>query len=104
MSWLWLAMAAGGLLTYLIRLSFIQVFARLEIPLALRRLLRYVPAAVLSAIIFPDLLLPTGRLDISLGNSRLLPGLLAALVAWRTKNAFLTILVGMAALLILQSL
>ena len=104
MSWLWPTMLVAGLLTFLIRLSFIQFFAHLEIPLIVKRLLRYVPAAVFSAIIFPDLFLPAGQLDFSLGNLRLLAGLLAALVAWRTKNVFLTILVGMAALLVLQRL
>ena len=102
MIWLWLTMLIAGLLTYLIRLSFIQLFARMEIPLRVKRLLRYVPPAVLSALFIPELLLPAGHLDLSLGNSRLLAGLLASLVAWRTKNVFLTILVGMAALLILK--
>jgi len=102
MSWLWLTMIAAGLLTYAIRLSFIQLFAHMDIPPTVKRALRFVPPAVLSAIVFPELLLPAGRLDLSLGNSRLLAGLLASLVAWRTKNVFLTILVGMAALLLLQ--
>ncbi|HSF81217.1 MAG TPA: AzlD domain-containing protein [Anaerolineales bacterium] len=104
MSWLWLTMLVAGLLTYAIRLSFIQFFARREIPLTVKRALRFVPPAVLTALFFPELLLPAGQLDLSLGNSRLLAGLLASLVAWRTKNAFLTILVGMAALLLLQGI
>ena len=58
---------------------------------------------VLSAIIFPELLLPQGRLDLSPGNLRLIAGLLAALAAWRTKNVLVTIVVGMAALLVLQA-
>jgi branched-subunit amino acid transport protein len=40
---------------------------------------------------------------VSLGNTRLVAGALAALVAWRTKNVLLTIGVGMAALWILQA-
>jgi len=58
---------------------------------------------VLSAIIFPELLFMDGRLDLSLDNNRLLAGLVAILVAWRTRNTLLTIAVGMAALLILQA-
>jgi len=104
MSWLWLTMLVAGLLTYAIRLSFIQLFTRMEIPVTVRRALYYVPPAVLTAFVFPDLLLPAGRLDLSAGNSRLLAGLVASLVAWRTKNSFLTILVGMVVLLILQGL
>ncbi len=60
------------------------------------------PPAVLSAIIFPELLRPGGTFDLSFGNVRLLAGVLAAGVAWRTKNVLLTIGVGMVALWVLQ--
>ena len=101
---LWLIMIFSGLITYGIRLSFIQLFGKIEVPLWLGRALRFVPPAVLSAIIFPELLMPSGTLDISLGNLRLLAGILAGLIAWRTKNVVLTIAAGMAALLLLQAL
>lgn len=104
MTSLWLTMLAAGLLTYGIRLSFIQLFTNMEIPSLVRRGLRLVPPAVMSAIIAPDLLLPDGVLNLSATNPRLLAGLLATLVAWRTKNVVLTILVGMVALLLLQGL
>ncbi|UCG25379.1 MAG: AzlD domain-containing protein, partial [Chloroflexota bacterium] len=90
-----------GLGTYGTRLSFILLFGRRETPGGLRRALRFVPPAVLTAIIFPELLLPEGTLDLSLGNERLLAGLFAALIAWRTKNVLLTIIAGMALLLLL---
>ena len=61
--------------------------------------LRFVPAAVLSAIILPDLLQPGGKLNLSLSNTRLLAGVLAMAVAWRTRSVVLT--VGAAALIAL---
>ena len=97
----WLAILIVGLGTYATRLSFILLFGRREIPGAVRRALRFVPPAVLTAIIFPELLLPGGTLDLSLGNERLLAGIAAALIAWRTKNVLLTIVAGMAMLLLL---
>ena len=100
---IWLIMILSGLVTYGIRLSFIQLFGKIEGPLWLGRALRFVPPAVLSAIVFPELLMPSGTLDISLSNLRLLAGVLAGYVAWRTKNVVLTIAVGMAALLVLQA-
>ncbi len=57
---------------------------------------------VLSALIEPALFLPHGSLDLSITNARLIAGIFAATVAWRTKNALLTIVIGMACLLILQ--
>jgi branched-subunit amino acid transport protein len=97
----WAVMILGGLLTYGIRLSFIFLLGRLSIPEAGKRALRFVPSAVLSAIIAPALLLPEGRLDLTPGNFRLLAGAVAVFVAWRTKNALLTIMAGMGALMIL---
>lgn len=101
---IWLVMIAGGLLTFLIRLSFIWIFERLPVPHLFRRSLRFVPPAVLSVIIFQELLLRDGQLFVSISNLRLIAGLVAVLVAWRTRSALLTIFVGMAALLILQAL
>lgn len=100
----WPILIAAGALTYAMRLSFILLMERLEVPRNLKRALYYVPPAVLSAIIFPELLMPGGTLNVSPGNPRLLAGALAVVIAWRTKNALLTILSGMAALWILQTL
>ena len=101
---LWLVIIGMGIITYGIRLSMIVLLGKVEIPIRLKQALRFVPPAVLSDIIFPELLQPGGRLDVSLGNERLLAGLLAMVVAWRTKNVLWTIIVGMAALWLLQSL
>jgi branched-subunit amino acid transport protein len=101
---LWLVIIGMGIITYGIRLSMIVLLEKIEIPDRLKQALRFVPPAVLSAIIFPELLQPGGYLDISLGNERLLAGLLAIIVAWRTKNVLWTIAAGMAVLWFLQSL
>jgi branched-subunit amino acid transport protein len=101
---IWLTMLLGGLITFGMRFSFVYLLGRYEIPETMRRALHYVPPAVLSAIIFPELFLPNGQLDLSLGNSRLLAGLVAIAVAAWTRNSLLTILLGMAALLIFQAL
>jgi branched-subunit amino acid transport protein len=101
---LWLVMILAGLATFLIRLSFIMLVGRREISPWLRRTLRFVPPAVLTAIIIPELLITGGQLNFSLGNARLLAGLLAAVVAWRTRNTILTIVVGMVALWVIKLL
>jgi len=99
----WLTILGAGVITFAIRLSLIALMGRLEVPPLVQRALRFVPPAVLSAIIFPELLRHSGPLDVSLGNTRLLAGGLAALIAWRTKNVLLTIGVGMTAQWILQA-
>jgi branched-subunit amino acid transport protein len=99
---LWLTILGIGVITYAIRLSFIALLGKVEMPLFLLRALRFVPVAVLSAIIFPALFLNRNNLNLSLSNARLIAGILAALVAWRTRNALLTIVVGMVGLWLLQ--
>jgi branched-subunit amino acid transport protein len=100
---LWLVILLAGLLTFGTRLSFILLLDRIKVPGWFRRGLRFVPAAVLSAIILPELTTRNAALDISLRNPQLYAGALAMLVAWHTKNVLLTIIVGIAALLIFQA-
>jgi len=99
---IWLVMLIGGLITFGMRFSLIYLFGRFHVPEALRKALRYVPPAVLSAIIFPELFIRDEMLNLSLDNYRLMAGLVAILTAWFTKNILITILAGMLALFLLQ--
>jgi branched-subunit amino acid transport protein len=99
---IWLVMLLGGLITFGMRFSLIYLFGRFQVPETLRKALHYVPPAVLSAIIFPELFMHTGTFDPSLDNTRLLAGLFAILVAWLSKNTLTTIIAGMLALFLLQ--
>ena len=98
---LFIAMAAG---TFALRFSFIYLFGKVEMPDWLRDALKFVPASVLAALVFPALTYPNGTLDLTLNNIHLLAGLGGALVAWRTKNVMWTIIVGMVLFWILQAL
>ena len=84
--------------TFIPRYGVLALLGRLEMPKPIFRALRYVPVTVLSAIIFPDLLLKDGSLNLALNNSFLAAGVIAMLVSWRTKNLLLTIVLGMVAL------
>ena len=103
---IWLVMLFGGLITFGMRFSLIYLLAegRFHVPETMRRALHYVPPAVLSALIFPELFLHDGNLNLALDNHRLLAGLIAILTAWLSRNTLITILVGMVALLVLQTL
>ncbi len=99
----WIIILGMGIITHALRLSMIIGSGRLTVREPLRRALRFAPAAVLSAIIFPEVLQPGGPLDVSLGNERLLAGLVATMVAWRTQNMILTVALGMVTLWLLQA-
>ena len=101
---IWLVMLLGGLITFAIRFSLIYLFGKFEIPGTMRKALHYVPPAVLSALVFPELFLHEGTFDLSLENTRLLAGLIDIVVDWFSRNTLITILVGMIALFVLQFL
>ena len=92
---LWWVMILGGLATFTIRAMFIILIGQREIPPLLRRALFFIPPAVLTAIILPELLFPKGHVNLSFTNPNLLAGSVAVLVAWRTRSVLLTIVVGM---------
>jgi branched-subunit amino acid transport protein len=93
---IWPAMIGLGILTFLIRFSFIALLDRWQAPPLVQRALRFVPVAVLTAIIVPELmLLPNGSFNPNLLNPRLLAGIVAVIIAWETKNVILTIVIGM---------
>ena len=96
--------SGDGAVALALRLSFIALLGRMEIPLFLGRALRFVPAAVLTAVVIPLLFYENGILVVSLGNERLLAGLVAALIAWRTRSVLFTLGGGMATLWALQSM
>ena len=100
---LWLTIIGMGVITYAMRASSIALLGRYEMTGTLRRALRFVPMAVLSAIIVPAVIAPSGALDIPVANPRLLAAALAAVIAWRTRHVFATIGVGMLALWVLRA-
>lgn len=101
---LWLTIAAAGLCTWLLRLSFIEAWQWLSIPPVLDRALRYVPPAVMAALVVPALVRSGGGIDLSPDNLRLIAGIAAALVAWFSRSVLLTLATGMGLLWLLQAL
>jgi branched-subunit amino acid transport protein len=95
---LWIAIAGMTVVTFLLRASFLLLPPGVQTPPLLRRALRFVPAAVLTAIWAPEILFSGGALAISLQNERLAAGAVAIAVAWRWRVTFATIVAGLLAL------
>ena len=98
----WLAIAGISLSVYLLRASFILFADPHRFPQRFRQALKYVPPAVLAAIVMPALLVHGGGIDLSLANPRWIAGAIAIAVAVRLRNALATISSGMVALWLLQ--
>ena len=101
---IWLIMIALAVGTFLIRVSFIVLLSSRQVHPRISLALRFVPASVLSALVIPQILTRDHSIQISPANPQLIAGVIAALVAWRTKNVLLTILSGMLVLWSLQAL
>ncbi len=90
----WVVIVAGGVVTFLTRLSFIAAEGRFAVPAWFRSMLPFVPVATLTAIIAPDLLRPGGEWQVAISSPRLVAGAVAIAVAAIWRNVFLTLTAG----------
>ncbi len=96
-----LLIAGMFIVTFGVRYIPLLLSGRVVFPAALERALRFVPVAVLTALIMPMILLPAGQWQVSINNPYLVASLVAvAVAAWR-KNLLLTIVVGLVVFFIL---
>jgi branched-subunit amino acid transport protein len=93
---IWLSILGMALATYATR-AITMLALRGDVAPWLRRWLSYVPVAMFTALILPPLLLSeqAGAKVLAIGPA-LPAGLVGGLVAWRTGNVLLTIIVGLA--------
>jgi len=94
---IWAMILIVGALNCVSRLSFIAFFARREMPILLARALKFVPAAMLTALIVPMIVLP-GDSASPETLPRMAAAIVAAVVAWRLRSPLGAIVVGMVAL------
>ncbi len=81
--------------TYIPRMAPLVALATRSLPEPVVRWLSFVPVSVLSAMLFPSLLLKDGGFDLSADNFFLWAAVPAFLLAWRTKSFFGTVALGM---------
>ena len=87
--------AGMALVTFLTRYPPLLIVGRVPLPKRVFQALRFVPVAVLVAIIAPAMLMPAGTLDIRPQNAYWVAGVVSILIAWRTRNLLWTIIGGM---------
>ena len=97
----WLIIVLAALVTLAERGSFLLSKSEAPLPPFVKRSLRYVPAAVFAAIALPAVTQPSG-VGVGPVDVRLLAAVVAAGVAWTTRNVTLTFVVGMGVLWLLS--
>jgi branched-subunit amino acid transport protein len=101
--WVTVATLVGaGVVTIVARASFVIWGEKLSVPPWFTRSLKYVAAAVLPALVMPEVLFRGIASGDMVNTYRIAAAVIALLVAWRTRHLLATLLVGMAALWALQ--
>jgi branched-subunit amino acid transport protein len=90
--------------TFGVRYPALAVVGRMQLPEPVVRALKYVPVAVLTAIVFPAALMPDGQVLLSLNNAYLIGAIVAVVISWRTKSLLWTIGISMAVFLLWHGL
>ena len=86
-----------GAVTYLPRLLPVLLLSSKKLPPLVETWLRFVPVAVLSAMLLPSLIIKDDALDFSSSNLFLWAAIPTFLVAWKTRSLFGSVIVGMSA-------
>lgn len=101
---IWLTIALMSAVTVVPRLLPVWLLAGRTLPPLVVSWLRYVPVAVLAAMLAPSLLLVEGRLDLSWSNLYFWVSLPTFAVAWKTRSLFLTVITGMGGIALMRLL
>lgn len=99
----YLLMIGGMLLvTYIPRVLPLLILIRMEIPDIIIRWLRFIPVAILAALLTPGILIVEGKLMINYHNIFLLAAIPTFIVAIFKKDIFLTVIMGILSVVLLN--
>ena len=84
-----------AVVTYVPRLLPLWVLSSRSLPPPVVTWLRYVPVAVLAAMLLPSLVIADQQLNLSVGNIFLWAAIPAFLMAWKTRSLFGAVVAGM---------
>ncbi len=91
-----------AVVTYIPRMLPLVVLSKVDIPPLITRWLKYVPVAVLSALLFPSILMSNEKIAIGFENKAMLAAIPCILIAYKTKNLFLTVSVGIGVMFLIR--
>lgn len=92
---IWLIIILSGLMTFAMRFVFLTPVMPAKLSPAASTAMRLVPIAVLWTIVVAELFLSAGQIAEFATNPRIFAAAIAAIIAWRTRSAVLTIACGM---------
>ena len=84
-----------ALVTYIPRLMPVWLLSARDLPRVVVAWLRYVPVAVLAAMLLPSLVIADGQAALDWNNLFLWAALPTLFVAWKTRSLFGSVIAGM---------
>ena len=104
-AWQEAALTVGMMaVTFGVRYPILALSGRIQMPAWLVEALRFVPVAVLSAIIIPMVMAPKQTLWLAVDNEYLVASVVAIIIAAKSRYLLLTIVAGMALFFVLRFL
>ena len=101
---IWVIMVITGLMNFAMRISMFSGLFQRAIAPSLQSILRFVPIAVLSAVIAAAVFIDPAHGAVSLHIPKVFAATIAAIIAWITQSVIATIAAGLAAIWIIGAL
>ncbi|MBL6841044.1 AzlD domain-containing protein [Pelagibacterales bacterium] len=100
---IWIVMIIAGIITFSTRFSMFNKSIANKMPVWVETPLHYVPTALLTAIIVPEVLINEGTINFSIfENLRIMAACFAVFIALISRNVIATIASGLICLWLLQ--
>lgn len=100
----WLLLIAAALGTFALRFSFLALLEKVDMAPWFQRALKYVPPAVMGALVASTLLVADDQLTLHWQNPKLLAAIAAAAVGYFARSLLWTILTGLLVLYVLTQM
>jgi branched-subunit amino acid transport protein len=101
--YIWSVIILMSVVTYLPRFLPMAILSRYHLPTWFTKWLTFVPTAIFGALIFPDIFITNGHINIALNNVALWTTVIIAPIAMKTKSLGYTIMTGALIFATLQS-
>lgn len=94
--YIWISIVLMSLVTYIPRMLPLVLLSKYKLPAWFKTWLTFVPTAIFGALVFPDVFLIEGSMDLSFTNLNFWSTVFIVPIALKTKSLALTIVSGAA--------
>ncbi|MGB4609082.1 MAG: AzlD domain-containing protein [Saccharofermentanales bacterium] len=95
----WLIIFGAAIATFIPRVIPMLFFKNKEIPPKVTQWLSFIPVTIFSALVFSDLVFWENNLSFNpLVNLKMIPSLIVFFIAYKTKNIFISMIIGIVAI------